>query len=64
MLIDTSMGGNNKRIYEQEFESVLMAETSDYYRMESNRLIVDSSCSGYLSKAHARLQEEYERVSS
>ena len=64
MLIDMSMGGNNKRIYEQEFESVLLAETADYYRMESNRLIVDSSCSGYLSKAHARLQEEYERVSS
>ena len=30
--------------------------------MESNRLIVDTSCSGYLSKAHQRLQEEYERV--
>jgi hypothetical protein len=30
--------------------------------MESNRLIMDTSCSGYLSKAHQRLQEEYERV--
>ena len=59
MLIDMSMGGNNKRIYEQEFESVLLAETADYYRLESDRLIVDSSCSGYLTKANARLQEEY-----
>jgi len=48
MLIDMSMGGTNKRIYEQEFENVLLAETADYYRMESNRLIVDTSCSGYL----------------
>jgi hypothetical protein len=25
---------------------------------------MDSSCSSYLTKAHARLQEEYERVAS
>jgi cullin 3 len=64
MLIDMSMGGNNKRIYEQEFENVLLSETAEYYRTESNRLIMDSSCSSYLTKAHARLQEEYERVAS
>jgi hypothetical protein len=55
MLIDMSMGGNNKRIYEQEFESVLLAETADYYRLESDRLIVDCACSGYLAKANSRL---------
>jgi hypothetical protein len=32
--------------------------------MESNRLIMDTSCSGYLQKAHQRLQEEYERVAN
>jgi len=52
MLIDMSMGGTSKRIYEQEFETVLLSHTADYYRMESNRLIMDTSCSGYLQKAH------------
>jgi len=41
---------------------VLLSETTDYYRLESDRLIVDSSCSGYLTKANSRLQEEYQRV--
>ena len=40
----------------------MLAETADYYRLESNRLIVDSACSGYLAKANIRLQEEYQRV--
>ena len=43
---------------------MLLADTADYYRLESNKLIVDTSCAGYLAKAHARLQEEYERVAS
>ena len=55
---------NSKKLYEQEFESVLLTETSDYYRLESNALITDTSCAAYLDHAHKRLQQEYERINS
>lgn len=41
-----------------------MEETQSYYRQESNRLITDSSCAAYLTQAHKRLSEEYERINS
>ena len=55
---------NSKKLYEQEFENVLLTETADYYRLESNALITDTSCADYLEHAHKRLQEEYERINS
>ena len=55
---------NSRKLYEQEFESVLLTETSDYFRLESNALITDTSCAAYLNHAHKRLQQEYERVNS
>ena len=55
---------NSRKLYEQEFESVLMTETSDYFRLESNQLITDTSCAAYLDNAHKRLQQEYERINN
>ena len=52
----------SRKIYEEHFESVLLQETSDYFRQESNKLITDSSCSDYLKLAQKRLQEEYTRI--
>ena len=46
---------NSRKLYEQEFESVLLAETADYFRLESNKLITDSSCAAYLDRANKRL---------
>lgn len=62
MLIE--VGNQNRKIYESEFESVLLDETRGYYRSESNKLITDSSCGAYLTQAHSRLEEEYERVAN
>ena len=56
------VGIQSKKIYETEFESVLLQETSEYFRQESNQLITDSSCSDYLKLAQKRLHEEYQRV--
>ena len=39
---------NSRKLYEQEFETVLLSETSDYFRLESNQLITDTSCASYL----------------
>jgi len=41
----------SRKIYEEHFEAVLLQETSDYFRQESNKLITDSSCADYLSIA-------------
>lgn len=62
MLIE--VGLQSKRIYEQEFESVLIQQTRDYYRNESNINISENSCNAYLIKANMRLQEEQDRVNS
>ena len=62
MLIE--VGVHSRKIYETEFEAVLLQETADYYRLESNQLITDSSCAGYLQKANQRIREEYLRISN
>lgn len=62
MLIE--VGVHSRKIYEQEFEQQLLQETADYYRLESNQLITDSSCHSYLQKANQRLREEYLRISN
>ena len=62
MLIE--VGLQSKRIYEQEFESVLIQQTKDYYRNESNQSIIQNSCNAYLLKANSRYQEEQDRVNS
>lgn len=45
------VGMQSRKIYEEHFEAVLLQETSDYFRQESNKLITDSSCADYLSIA-------------
>jgi len=62
MLIEVGM--QSKRIYEQEFESLLIQQTRDYYRNESNHYITQNSCNDYLAKANTRLNEEQDRVNS
>jgi cullin 1 len=62
MLIEVGM--QSRKIYEQEFESALIAQTRDYYRNESNNFITQNSCNAYLAKANARLNEEQDRVNS
>lgn len=62
MLIEVGM--QSRRIYEQEFESVLIQHTRDYYRNESNLYITQNSCNAYLLKASKRLNEEQDRVNS
>ncbi len=49
------VGVQSRKIYEQEFESVLLADTVEYYRLESNQLILENSCDAYLQKANLRL---------
>ena len=49
MLIEVKK--SSRKLYEHEFESVLLQETTDYYKNESLRYIVDHPCSAYIEKA-------------
>lgn len=60
MLVE--VGISSKKIYEQEFERVLVQESQNYFRLESNQFITDNSCFAYLQKAKQRLNEELERL--
>ena len=62
MLIEVKK--SSRKLYEHEFESVLLQETTDYYKNESLRYIVDHPCSAYIEKAQKRLHEEFERNSN
>ena len=55
---------NSRKLYEQEFEKVLLQETAEYYKLESQQLITDSSFAAYLEKSHKRLMQEYERIAN
>lgn len=46
MLVE--VGISQKKIYEEEFEKVFIAETEAYYRVESNSLITNHSCFAFL----------------
>ena len=50
MLIEVGM--SSKKIYEQEFESLLIAKTREYYRAESNSYIAHHSSNDFLVKAN------------
>jgi len=52
----------SKKLYEQEFEKPFIAETQNYYRLESNHYITGSSCYAYLQRAKQRLNEELDRL--
>ena len=56
MLVEVGM--QSRRIYETEFEAVLIQHTRDYYRNESNQDISQNSCNAFLLKASRRLNEE------
>lgn len=56
------VGCQNKKIYEQEFETHLIQQTRDFYRNESQLFIAQNACNAYLIKANNRYQEEKERV--
>lgn len=60
MLVE--IGISSKKIYENEFEKLFIAETQSYYKIESNQYITKHSCYAYLQKAKQRLNEELDRI--
>ena len=61
ILIDLGLRSNS--VY-QSFEKVLLEKTGEYYVMEANRLIGESTCAEYLKGVQRRMREEEERCLS
>jgi cullin 2 len=49
------------KIYEEWFEDKFLAQTGEFYRQESLKLLDESSCSEYMEKVIQRLDDEYLR---
>ncbi|KAK1314245.1 Cullin-3A [Acorus calamus] len=50
-------------VYQEDFETPLIAQSANFYRVESQKSIECCDCGDYLKKAERRLTEETERVS-
>jgi len=60
MLID--LGVNTRSVYEEDFESKFLVQSSQFYKLESQEFIASNSCSDYMKKVERRLKEETSRV--
>eukprot|EP00741_Cyanophora_paradoxa_P016671 tig00020934_g16100.t1 len=49
-------------VYVEDFESYFLAESCNFYQIESQQFIASNSCPDYLKKAEARIKEETARV--
>ena len=49
-------------VYEQEFETVFIEETKQFYAMESLEFLSQNTCPDYICKAEARIGEEAARL--
>nr|XP_009861436.1 cullin-3 isoform X2 [Ciona intestinalis]XP_018671258.1 cullin-3 isoform X1 [Ciona intestinalis] len=60
MLMTVSLNGRD--VYEEEFEKGFLNQSSEFYRRESQKFLVENSASVYLKKVEARIEEEAERA--
>jgi len=58
----TTISLNNRDVYEEEFEQPFLKQTSEYYKVESQKLIAENSASAYINKCEQIFEEETERA--
>ncbi|KAK0163798.1 hypothetical protein PV328_002492 [Microctonus aethiopoides] len=56
------LGINNRLVYEEDFERPFLAQSGDFYKMESQIFLAENSASVYIKKVEARISEESERA--
>ncbi|GAA5916504.1 cullin family protein [Sporobolomyces salmoneus] len=56
--------GAQESPYKTSFEQALLKQTEEFYRRESERLLVECDCPSFLQKIHRRLSEEQTRARS
>ncbi|XP_013775043.1 cullin-3-like [Limulus polyphemus] len=56
------LGIDSRCIYEEDFEKPFLAQSAEFYRMESQEFLAENSASVYIKKVEQRINEEAERA--
>ncbi|CAH1721454.1 cullin-3-B-like [Aphis gossypii] len=56
------LGIQNRIVYQEDFERPFLAQSSEFYNVESQMLLAENSASIYIKKAESRINEEAERA--
>lgn len=56
------LGINSRSVYEEDFEKPFLNQSSEFYRMESQKFLAENSAAVYINRVEARISEEAERA--
>lgn len=56
------LGIDTRSIYEEDFERPFLAQSAEFYKMESQKFLAENSASVYIKKVEQRINEEAERA--
>ncbi|OWR44585.1 Cullin-3, partial [Danaus plexippus plexippus] len=56
------VGINSRTVYEEDFEKPFLHQSSEFYRMESQKFLAENSAAVYIARVEARISEEAERA--
>jgi len=56
------LGIDTRNVYEEDFESHFLKQSSEFYMIESQKFLEENSASSYIHKVEARINEEAERA--
>lgn len=57
-----TIGGNSRIFYENNFESLFLKESAEYYRSAGQKFLAENSASVFVRKVNDCLNEEKERA--
>ncbi|XP_015788171.1 cullin-3 [Tetranychus urticae] len=60
MLIN--LGIDSRSVYEEDFERPFLAQSAEFYQLESQKFLAENSASVYIRKVEQRINEEAERA--
>ncbi len=56
------LGIEKRKVYEDDFESHFLAQSSEFFKVESQKFLAENSASVYIRKVEQRINEESERA--
>ncbi|KAF0523983.1 Cullin-domain-containing protein [Gigaspora margarita] len=62
MLLELTGTSTKDSVYDTDFEGLFLEKSSEYYRIEGQRLVEECDAQGYIKNVEERLEEEQQRV--
>ncbi|KAF2359059.1 Cullin N-terminal [Trinorchestia longiramus] len=56
------LGIDSRTVYEEDFERPFLAQSAEFYKMESQKFLAENSASVYIKRVELRIQEEADRA--